>query len=329
VGRRRKTRGRAVDGVFLLNKPTGISSNSALQKVRRIYDARKAGHTGALDPLATGLLPICLGEATKFSQHLLDSDKRYITTAKLGVRTDSSDADGEIVEEKPVPETITAEQINSLLIEHFSGEIEQVPSMFSALKHNGQPLYKLARKGIQVEVKPRKVTIHEIKLLDFRGDEIDLEVFCSKGTYIRSIVEDLGHFLGCGAHVKMLHRLDVGAFTSEQMMTLEELEQKIPENAEESQQKSIQIELDKLLLPAWAAVEDMPAIQLDQEQSDLILYGQSVGQESQPEQYAEGAFVRLFADAASEEEQVRFLGVAEVVESRLKPKRLICTEADQ
>jgi len=321
VGRRRKSRGRAVDGVFLLNKPTGISSNSALQQVRRIYGAAKGGHTGALDPLATGMLPVCLGEATKFSQHLLDSDKRYITTAKLGIRTDSSDADGEVVEEKPVPEGLTTEQIEALLVEHFTGEIEQVPSMFSALKHQGQPLYKLARKGIQVEVKPRKVTIHEIKLTDLRDDEIDLEVFCSKGTYIRSIVEDLGHLLGCGAHVKMLHRLDVGAFKADQMMTLDELRQKMPENASEEEQKSIQTELDKLLLPAWAAVADMPAVMLDKKQSDLILHGQSVEQT----EYAEGYMVRLFAIGETE----RFLGVAEVVDNRFKPKRLICTEADQ
>lgn len=321
MGRRRKSRGRAVDGVFLLNKPPGISSNSALQQVRRIYGAAKGGHTGALDPLATGLLPVCLGEATKFSQHLLDSDKRYITTAKLGIRTDSSDADGEVVEEKPVPQGLTKEQIEALLVEHFTGEIEQVPSMFSALKHQGQPLYKLARKGIQVEVKPRKVMIHEIKLTDLRDDEIDLEVFCSKGTYIRSIVEDLGHLLGCGAHVKMLHRLDVGAFRADQMMTLDELRQKMPENASEEEQKSIQTELDKLLLPAWAAVADMPAVTLDQKQSDLILHGQSVEQT----EYAEGCMVRLFAAGETE----RFLGVAEVVDNRFKPKRLICTEADQ
>ncbi len=325
MGRRRKSRGRAVDGVFLLNKPTGISSNSALQQVRRIYGAAKAGHTGALDPLATGMLPICLGEATKFSQHLLDSDKRYITTAKLGIRTDSSDADGEVIAEKPVPQGLTATQIESLLAERFTGEIEQVPSMFSALKHQGQPLYKLARKGIQVEVKPRRVTIHEIKLLALREDEIDLEVFCSKGTYIRSIVEDLGHFLGCGAHVQALHRLDVAGFNAEQMMTLAELQAKIPENATEEQQKSIQIALDKLLLPAWAAVADLPAARLDQKQSDLVLHGQSVEQEKQPCAFAEGEMVRLFSVGVIE----RFLGVAEVVDGRLKPKRLICTAADQ
>ncbi|WP_286240126.1 tRNA pseudouridine(55) synthase TruB [Neptuniibacter halophilus] len=321
MGRRRKSRGRAVDGVFLLNKPPGISSNSALQQVRRIYGAAKAGHTGALDPLATGMLPICLGEATKFSQHLLDSDKRYITTAKLGIRTDSSDADGEIVEQKPVPDNLSRAQIEALLIEHFSGQIEQVPSMFSALKHQGQPLYKLARKGIQVEVKPRQVTIHEIRLTDLREDELDLEVFCSKGTYIRSIVEDLGHLLGCGAHVSMLHRLDVGEFKSEQMMSLDELREKVPENAGESEQKGIQTELDKLLLPAWAAVADLPAASLDQKQSDLILHGQSVVQDS----YPEGSMVRLFTAA----ETPRFLGVAEVVEQRFKPKRLVCTEDDQ
>ncbi|WP_415911785.1 tRNA pseudouridine(55) synthase TruB [Neptuniibacter sp. QD37_11] len=324
MGRRRKSRGRAVDGVFLLNKPSGISSNSALQQVRRIYDAAKAGHTGALDPLATGMLPICLGEATKFSQHLLDSDKRYITTAKLGIRTDSSDADGAVVEEKPVPTDLTEDKIDTILQSEFSGEIEQVPSMFSALKHQGQPLYKLARKGIQVEVKPRKVTIHEIKLTALRDDEIDLEVFCSKGTYIRSIVEDLGHILGCGAHVKMLHRLDVGAFTADRMMSLDELRELVPENSAEEEQKGIQIELDKLLLPAWAAVDDLPAVRLDDQQTSLIMHGQSVPNAD----YAEGSLVRLFGTSLDSDAE-RFLGVAEVVEQQLKPKRLICTEADQ
>jgi tRNA pseudouridine55 synthase len=325
VGRRRKSRGRAVDGVFLLNKPPGISSNSALQRVRRTYGAAKGGHTGALDPLATGMLPICLGEATKFSQHLLDSDKRYITTAKLGIRTNSSDADGEIIEEKPVPTDLTPEQIEKFLVEHFSGEIEQVPSMFSALKHQGQPLYKLARQGIKVEVKPRQVTIHEIKMTAFRGDEIDLEVFCSKGTYIRSIVEDLGLMIGCGAHVKMLHRLDVGAFTADQMMTLDELCQDLPENPDEEQQKSIHIELDKLLLPAWAAVADMPSIMLDQQQTDYILQGRSIAQE----EYKAGTLLRVFS-REQEAQPERFLGAAVVTdEGLLKPKRLICTETDQ
>lgn len=324
MGRRRKSRGRAVDGVFLLNKPSGISSNSALQQVRRIYDAAKAGHTGALDPLATGMLPICLGEATKFSQHLLDSDKRYITTAKLGIRTDSSDADGAVVEEKPVPSDLTEDKIDSILQSEFSGEIEQVPSMFSALKHQGQPLYKLARKGIQVEVKPRNVTIHEIKLTALRDDEIDLEVFCSKGTYIRSIVEDLGHILGCGAHVKMLHRLDVGAFTADRMMSLDELRELVPENSAEEEQKGIQIELDKLLLPAWAAVDDLPAVRLNDQQTSLIMHGQSVANAD----YAEGSLIRLFGTSLDSDAE-RFLGVAEVIEQQLKPKRLICTEADQ
>lgn len=324
MGRRRKSRGRAVDGVFLLNKPPGISSNSALQQVRRIYDAAKGGHTGALDPLATGMLPICLGEATKFSQHLLDSDKRYITTAKLGIRTDSSDADGAVVEEKPVPTDLSEEKVEAILQAEFSGEIEQVPSMFSALKHQGQPLYKLARKGIQVEVKPRKVTIHEIKLTALREDEIDLEVFCSKGTYIRSIVEDLGHILGCGAHVQMLHRLDVGAFTADRMMSLDDLRQLVPENASDDEQKSIQIELDKLLLPAWAAVDDLPAVRLDAQQTSLIMHGQSVANAD----YAEGCLIRLFGTSRVSDDE-RFLGVAEVVEQQLKPKRLICTEADQ
>ena len=218
----RKPKGRAISGLCLLDKPQVLSSNAALQRVKHLYGAAKAGHTGALDPLATGLLPICLGEATKFSQYLLDSDKRYLTTAKLGQRTDTCDAEGEVTEERPVPDNLSREQIEALLDEHFSGDIEQVPPVYSALKLNGQPLYKLARQGVEVEVKPRQVRIHEIRLLALREDELDLEVFCSKGTYIRSIVEDLGLLLGCGAHVSVLRRLQTGPFHADQMMTLEQ-----------------------------------------------------------------------------------------------------------
>jgi len=309
----RRNKGRRIDGVFLLDKPQGCSSNFALQRVKRIYDAAKAGHTGALDPLATGLLPICLGEATKFSQFLLDSDKRYITTAKLGVRTDSSDADGEVIETKPVP-AIDRAELEALLERRFLGKIEQVPSMFSALKHNGQPLYKLARKGEKVEVKPRLVTIFEIKLLDLRADEIDLEVHCSKGTYIRSIVEDLGFELGCGAHVTMLRRTEVADYDSSQMLTLEQLEDLARPAVEGETQECIQTRLDAVLFAPWSAVERFPSLELSDILAARLLQGQKLG-----ERFEQRGLVRLF-------ENSRFLGLGEVDETgRLRAKRLLDT----
>jgi len=309
----RRNKGRRIDGVFLLDKPQGCSSNFALQRVKRIYDAAKAGHTGALDPLATGLLPICLGEATKFSQFLLDSDKRYLATAKLGDRTDSSDADGEVIETKPVP-AIDRAELEALLERRFLGEIEQVPSMFSALKHNGQPLYKLARKGEKVEVKPRLVTIFEIKLLDLRADEIDLEVHCSKGTYIRSIVEDLGFELGCGAHVSMLRRTEVADYDSSQMLTLEQLEDLARPAVEGETQECIQTRLDAVLFAPWIAVERFPSLELSDILAARLLQGQKLG-----ERFEQRGLVRLF-------ENSRFLGLGEVDETgRLRAKRLLDT----
>ena len=218
----RQPKGRLINGILILDKPTGMSSNHALQRVKRMFGARKAGHTGSLDPLATGLLPICLGEATKFSQFLLDADKRYQTTAQLGVRTDSSDADGKVVETKPC-EHITVTDVEAQLPQ-FRGLISQVPSMFSALKHQGQPLYKLARAGKTVAVKPRQVTIHNLELLSFKHSQVQMDISCTKGTYIRSIVEDLGLALDCGAHVAQLRRLQAGPFVAEQMVTLEDLQ---------------------------------------------------------------------------------------------------------
>lgn len=309
----RRKKGRRIDGVFLLDKPQGCSSNHALQRVKRLYDAAKAGHTGALDPLATGLLPICLGEATKFSQFLLDSDKRYITTAKLGVRTDSSDAEGEVIETKPVPQIDRAE-LEALLKRRFLGDIEQVPSMFSALKHNGQPLYKLARKGEKIEVKPRQVHIFEIKLLELRTEEIDLEVHCSKGTYIRSIVEDLGLELGCGAHVSMLRRTAVSNYDASQMLTLEQLESLAQPAQVDETQECIQTRLDALLLPPWSAVDSLPSLELSDILAARLLQGQKLG-----ERFEQRGLVRLF-------ENSRFLGLGEVDETgRLRAKRLLDT----
>jgi len=311
----RKPKGRRIDGVFLLDKPGGISSNGALQRVKRLYGAAKAGHTGALDPLATGMLPICLGEATKYSQFLLDSDKRYRTTARLGVRTDSSDADGQVIETKPVPNDLTRARIEALLEQHFSGEIEQVPSIYSALKLNGQPLYKLARQGVEVEVKPRRVRIHEIKLLDLRADELDLEVYCSKGTYIRSIVEDLGQMLGCGAHVGRLRRLETGPYREAMMMTLEQL-QALAEPRDGDDQECIQARLDQVLLPPWTAVSSLPALELSADQAQALQCGQGCSA-----LFEQRGQVRLFI-AGTE----TFIGVGEVSdEGLLKPKRLMST----
>lgn len=315
---RRRNRGRAIDGIFLLNKPAGMSSNFALQRVKRIYGAAKAGHTGALDPLATGMLPVCLGEATKFSHYLLDSDKRYITTAKLGVRTDSSDADGEVVATAPVGDDVTAERVQTLLEERFSGEIEQVPSMFSALKFNGQPLYKLAREGKKVEVKPRRVTVYAIKMTAFRGDEVDLEVHCSKGTYIRSIVEDLGLLLGCGAHVQMLHRLDAGPYQAPHMFTMEQLESLAEPRGADEEIKSIQARLDQVLLPPWTALEGAPEQELSAEEADRISHGQRI----RLQDAAPAPEVLLFSEG-----KTRFLGIAEIdADHILRPKRLIASD---
>ncbi|RDE18103.1 tRNA pseudouridine(55) synthase TruB [Motiliproteus coralliicola] len=322
MARRRK--GRAIDGVLLLDKPGGISSNHALQRVKRLYGAAKAGHTGALDPLATGMLPICLGEATKFSQFLLDADKRYRTTAKLGIRTDSSDADGEVVETRPVGD-YSREQILRLLEQHFSGEIEQVPSMFSALKHKGQPLYKLARRGEKVEVKPRRVTIHHIELLDYRPEqaELDLEVYCSKGTYIRSIVEDLGLLLGCGAHVSMLRRLDSGPYKADMMLSLEAIEEiatvsETDTAADDEKQRDLKA-LDALLLAPWTAVADLPRVIVDAEQAVRLGHGQKIRCGA-----ATADPVLIFSEPDNGATEGRFLGLGQVSDNGvLIPRRLI------
>jgi len=286
----RRHKGRQLDGVFLLDKPPGLSSNGVLQYVKRLYGAAKAGHTGALDPLATGMLPLTFGEGTKFSQFLLDADKRYQTTAKLGVRTDSSDADGAVVEEKAIGDHVNQVLIESLIDAHFRGEIEQVPSMFSALKHKGQPLYKLARKGEKVEVKPRKVRILEISVLDYRPEvaELDLDIRCSKGTYIRSIVEDLGLLLGCGAHVQKLRRLESGPYKEQMMITMAQLEQLVANNkvtndeVEEEHLSSLFEQLDSLLLPIYSPIEHLEKFMLDNDQKTAVFQGKKIKVSAQP-----------------------------------------------
>ncbi|EOV6294892.1 TPA: tRNA pseudouridine(55) synthase TruB [Vibrio parahaemolyticus] len=308
MARRRK--GRPINGVILLDKPTGISSNDALQKVKRIYFAEKAGHTGALDPLATGMLPICLGEATKFSQFLLDSDKRYRVIAKLGERTNTSDSDGEVVETRPVD--VTLEKLEAS-IEKFRGESDQVPSMFSALKYQGKPLYEYARKGIEVPRESRKITVYEIILHRFEGDEVEMEVHCSKGTYIRTIVDDLGEMLGCGAHVTMLRRTAVAKYPYEKMVTLEQLNELLEQaHREEIAPREL---LDPLLMPMDTAVEDLPEVNLIPELADMVQHGQPVQVLGAPEQGS----LRLTMG-----EERLFIGVGEMNDDcKIAPKRLV------
>lgn len=308
MARRRK--GRPINGVILLDKPTGISSNDALQKVKRIFFAEKAGHTGALDPLATGMLPICLGEATKFSQFLLDSDKRYRVIAKLGERTDTSDSDGEVVETRPVD--VNLEKLESC-IDTFRGESDQVPSMFSALKYQGKPLYEYARKGIEVPRESRKITVYEIVLHRFEGDEVEMEVHCSKGTYIRTIVDDLGEMLGCGAHVTMLRRTGVAKYPYEKMVTLEQLNELLEQaHRDEVAPKEL---LDPLLLPMDTAVEDLPEVNLNAELTNLVQHGMPVQVFGAPE----GTPIRMTSG-----EDKLFIGVAEVNDDgKVAPKRLV------
>lgn len=308
MARRRK--GRPINGVVLLDKPTGISSNDALQKVKRIYFAEKAGHTGALDPLATGMLPICLGEATKFSQFLLDSDKRYRVIAKLGERTDTSDSDGEVVETRPVD--VSLDKLEAC-IDKFRGESDQVPSMFSALKYQGKPLYEYARKGIEVPRESRKITVYEIVLHRFEGDEVEMEVHCSKGTYIRTIVDDLGEMLGCGAHVTMLRRTGVAKYPYEKMVTLEQLNELLEQaHRDEVAPKEL---LDPLLLPMDTAVEDLPEVNLNAELTNLVQHGMPVQVLGAPE----GTPLRMTSG-----EDKLFIGVAEVnADGKVAPKRLV------
>lgn len=289
---------RALNGVFLLNKPLGLSSNSALQKVRRLFNAQKAGHTGALDPLATGLLPICLGEATKFSHYLLDSTKRYQTTVKLGQTTATGDVEGEILQQRDVP-VLTEANIEQVL-EQFRGDIKQVPPMYSALKREGRPLYELARQGIEIEREARPVTIYELKLLSFTEDSLTLDVTCSKGTYIRVLGEDIGEALGCGGHLTKLHRTQTGHFELIPSYTLEYLE------------TLTSPERDALLLPVYAPVEHLPRVQLPEGREKYFCNGQ----ESNIEHDAAAEVLVFDGD--------RCLGLAEITDKkRLVPKRLL------
>ncbi len=301
---RRRARGRDVSGILLLDKPAGMSSNFALQKVKRLFNANKAGHTGSLDPIATGVLPICLGEATKVSGYLLDASKGYAVTVKLGEVTSTADIEGEVIDAREVPE-ITEQHLMDVL-QSFVGDIEQVPPMHSALKLNGQPLYKLARQGIEVERKARPVTIYSIELLAQRFDELDLQVQCSKGTYIRSLAQDIGEELGCGGHVKVLRRTHVAGFDLSQTVTIEQLESLIEEGSFE--------DLDRCLLPIGDALKDWTSIALSDDMVFYLRRGQAV---QVPKAPTEG-LVALYG------KEQQFLGIGHILDDgRVAPKRLV------
>ena len=280
---KRHRRGRPVHGILLLDKPSGGSSNHALQRAKRLFGASKAGHTGSLDPLATGMLPVCFGEATKLSAFLLDADKGYETTLKLGVTTNSADADGEILETRPVPESLDYQQFEAVC-EGFTGPILQVPPMVSAIKIDGQRLYKLARQGKEVDRPPRPVTIHHLQVLAFSGDTARLAVHCSKGTYIRSLVSDIGEALGCGAHVTSLRRTFVAPFMQYPMVSLETLERMVTPVADEAEpaenaaapattDPALWPALDAMLLPPDEGLEHLPAVLLDAQTESAFFNG--------------------------------------------------------
>ena len=293
-----KIQRRAVHGVFLLNKPLGISSNAALQKVRWLLRAEKAGHTGALDPLASGLLPICFGEATKFSHFLLDSTKRYQTTIQLGHSTTTGDVEGEVLLEQAVP-VLTEESIQNVL-NQFVGEIQQIPPMYSALKKQGRPLYELARKGIEVEREARPITIEAIQLLSFTESSITLDVTCSKGTYIRVLGEDIAKALGSYGHLTYLHRIQTGHFELIPSYTIEYLEGLTEQ------------EREALLLPVYAPVQHFTQIQVPEGRAEYF----SRGMESNIDHAAE-AQVLVF-------DGEKCLGLAEINDrKRLIPKRVL------
>ncbi|MHA7845046.1 tRNA pseudouridine(55) synthase TruB [Serratia sp. D1N4] len=307
---RPRRRGRDIHGVLLLDKPQGLSSNDALQKVKRLYNANRAGHTGALDPLATGMLPICLGEATKFSQYLLDSDKRYRVIARLGQRTDTSDADGQVVQERPV--NFTQAQLDAAL-DTFRGNIQQVPSMYSALKYQGKKLYEYARQGIEVPREARSITVYELQFIRWEGDELELEIHCSKGTYIRTITDDLGELLGCGAHVIYLRRLQVAKYPIARMVTLEQLHALVAQ-AEEQGIASSEL-LDPLLMPMDSPAEDFPEVNLLPAVAGYVKQGQPVQVAGAP---ASG-LVRITEGA-----ERKFIGIGEIADDgRVAPRRLV------
>ncbi|MEO1768078.1 tRNA pseudouridine(55) synthase TruB [Thiobacter aerophilum] len=291
---------RPVDGVLLLDKPVGVSSNGALQHVKRLYRAAKAGHTGNLDPIASGLLPICFGEATKFSQYLTDADKRYRAQIRLGQTTDTGDAEGRLLATHPVRVNLQALQA---VLRQFVGEIEQVPPMHSALKHQGRPLYHYARKGVEVERMPRRITIFELTLLGFDGHSLfEVDVHCSKGTYIRVLAEDIGRVLGCGAHMAALRRTGVDGFTIERSIALDRLD------------AMSDAERDRQLLPADVLVAHLPRIDLDADGAFYFRRGQGLWMPR----------LQVSQEYRIYDEKQQFIGVGRGDrDGRLAPRRLV------
>lgn len=288
------------DGILLLDKPLGLSSNAALQRVKRMLGLRKGGHTGSLDPLATGLLPLCFGEATKFSQFLLDADKVYRAVFRLGVETNTGDAEGEVMSRRAV--TVGEDDVRNAM-QRFCGQIEQVPPIFSALKHQGRPLYEIARRGGAVTPPARRVHIRRFTFVALHENALEVEVACSKGTYIRSLAADLGNVLGCGAHVGMLRRLAAGPFRVEDAHSLDTLLQ-------------ADSPPDVMLLPADLALGHLPRIQFNAQEAARIGYGQPV----LPEQVPAQGMLRLY------DEESRFMGVGMAgAEGTIVPRRLLST----
>lgn len=298
---------RTINGILLLNKPKGMTSNGALQRVKRLFGAKKAGHTGSLDPLATGMLPICFGEATKFSQYLLESNKYYQVTVKLGIKTTTGDAEGAVMTTRSVA-GVTEAKIAAVLPQ-FMGTIQQIPPMFSAIKHEGTPLYQLARQGIEIERAPRTVNIYDLQLQNFSGELFDLYVHCSKGTYVRTLAEDIGEALGCGAYVYALHRLSVAPYENSAMYDLSMLEQ--------IQQQQSQAVLPEYLLPVETSVKHFPAVKLSASAAFYLRTGQPVK--------VSNVFMDGLVQLFSEEE--KFLGMGEMLEDgRVTPRRMVAQQ---
>ena len=295
-----------IDGVVLLDKPAGMSSQGAVTAVKRAFNADKAGHTGTLDPMATGLLPICLGEATKYSQDLLDADKTYIANVKFGSRTDTGDAEGQVVEELPVPmfaNEAELKQALDALLPTFTGPISQVPPMYSALKRDGKPLYEYARAGVELERTARDITIHQIRWIDIQWPQATLEVSCSKGTYIRVLAEDIGNLLGCGAHLEGLRRTEVGHLNLEQSFTLESIQQAL-------------LDSSSYILPVDALLQTLPHLTVDEQQAKRLEMGQRVPLNLPSIE----ALVRIYRATAAPH---NFIGTADWRSGVLHPKRLI------
>ncbi|MBX2867510.1 MAG: tRNA pseudouridine(55) synthase TruB [Acidiferrobacterales bacterium] len=299
MGQGKKQKGFPVDGMLLLDKPIGCSSNHALQRAKHLLNARKAGHTGSLDPLATGLLPLCFGETTKISSMFLNADKTYTVSIRLGVTTETGDSEGAVIEQKALEfDQKNLEQV----LDSYRGDLMQTPPMYSALKQNGQPLYKLARQGITVERKARPVTVYSLDLVDWQNDLLKLEVSCSRGFYIRTLAEDIGNDLGCGGHVEVLRRTRVGDFSVDQSVTLDQLEAVLTPRDRE-----------KLLLPTDEGLAHLPEVRLPENLARYIKLGQSI----RASNTATPGLVRVYAETTG------FIGLGEVSSDfKLSPKRI-------